>query len=199
MTMSDEQVERWRAKSRALRQSHFTFEGVMSQISLFMKYGYDQSDLRCRALPLSTLGGSHLLGNCLKDWSPRGVACRGGVRSKTKSVRPSENAYNTTACNKVEPNKTCAVACSTGYVLNPSKAKATTMQQYCPLSNYEPNGRPHGRIANDMCRGTCVTLHNSYCECENHRRSPYFRDVCSQVTRLPNITTPTCCSLRRLH
>ena len=42
---------RLQARIRELRDSHFTYQGTMSQIRSFLQGGPAKSDLRCRALP----------------------------------------------------------------------------------------------------------------------------------------------------
>lgn len=45
--LTPERINFMRKTVRKYRDSHFTMNGTMNQISLFMKYGYQKSDLRC--------------------------------------------------------------------------------------------------------------------------------------------------------
>lgn len=45
--MTPERVRYMRSNVRKYRDSHFTMNGTINQIGLFMKYGYRRSDLRC--------------------------------------------------------------------------------------------------------------------------------------------------------
>ena len=52
--MDLQELERKEERIRSLKATHFTYEGVLNQISLFMKDG--GSDLRCQKLPETRLG-----------------------------------------------------------------------------------------------------------------------------------------------
>ena len=52
--MDLQELERMEERIRSLKATHFTYEGVLNQISLFMKDG--GSDLRCQKLPETPLG-----------------------------------------------------------------------------------------------------------------------------------------------
>ena len=52
--MDLQELERMEKRIRSLKATHFTYEGVLNQISLFMKNG--GSDLRCQKLPETPLG-----------------------------------------------------------------------------------------------------------------------------------------------
>ena len=52
--MDLQELERMEERIRSLKATHFTYEGVLNQISLFMKDG--GSDLRCQKLPETRLG-----------------------------------------------------------------------------------------------------------------------------------------------
>lgn len=51
LTTQRASIERKRAKVRELRESHFTYDGVLNQIELFMRGGEALSDLRCTRMP----------------------------------------------------------------------------------------------------------------------------------------------------
>jgi hypothetical protein len=52
--LDDPELERMRAAARAVRESHFTYDGVMQQIIRFIQNGTATSDLRCVAFPRTT-------------------------------------------------------------------------------------------------------------------------------------------------
>ncbi len=53
--MPVQELERMEKQIRSLRATHFSFEGTMNQISLFMKN--EGSDLQCQQVPSTPLGG----------------------------------------------------------------------------------------------------------------------------------------------
>ena len=46
-SLTDEDVAKMRKRVRSLYHSHFTVNGSMNQLFLFLKYGFEASDLRC--------------------------------------------------------------------------------------------------------------------------------------------------------
>jgi hypothetical protein len=52
--LTEETLSFTRRTIRKYRDSHFTIEGAMNQIGLFLKYGYEKSDLRCNTFDPTT-------------------------------------------------------------------------------------------------------------------------------------------------